>query len=336
MNRLKWIAAAVALVVLAVLPLQSTPYLNSQLALVAVYAVVILGLNLVTGYAGQISLGQSAFFGLGAYAGAITTVAGWPAVASFALACLLPAVVGALVALPAVRLRGHALAMVTLALPVVAVPLAKRLEPLTGGSQGLTVPGGGAPQWTGLDADQWTYYVVLAVAAVLFGLAYNLVRGRLGRALALVKSNDVVAASMGVSPRNVKVMAFTVAALYAGAGGYLYVLVVRFVSPESLELILGVTLLCSMVVGGMGSIFGAVLGGLFYVYAPVVAGGVSTQQSALLYGACLLLVIFFAPRGVAGALYALARRVLGRRTPRPPEGPHDDAVPTNRVEGARA
>lgn len=297
-------------VVLTVLPLVATPYANLQVTLIAVYAVAILGLNLVTGYAGQISLGQSAFFGLGAYCGAIATArAGWPLPASFLLACLLPAALGGLVAIPAVRLRGHALAIVTLALPVVGVPLAKRYIDLTGGSQGLTTTMRQVPDWAaGLDPDQWGYYVVVSVSAVLFALARNAVTGRVGRALAIIRHNEVVAAAMGVSPRRYKALAFCVAATYGGAAGWLYVYTVGFISPDTLDLLLGVNLLCSMIVGGMGSVLGALLGGAFYVAVPVLTGEVSPARSSLLYGAVLLVVVFFAPGGLAGALTRLTRR----------------------------
>jgi branched-chain amino acid transport system permease protein len=320
----RWLSAAAlapAVIVLAVLPYHVTPYTNLQLALVATYAVAVLGLNLVSGYAGQISLGQSAFFGLGGYAAAIATVrAGWPWPASFLLACVLPAAVGLLVAIPAVRLRGHALAILTLALPLVAVPLAKRYTELTGGSEGLSAPLAQAPAWTGLDTDQWTYYVVLATAAVLFLLARNAVTGRLGRALSVIRENEVVAVSVGVSPRRYKALAFAIAAAYGGAAGWLYVYTVGFISPVELDLLLSIGLLSVMIVGGRGSILGSLLGGVLFVYIPVLAGTVSPARTTLLYGAILLLVLVFAPGGLARAVHRIGER-LARLRPRRPSGP---------------
>ena len=254
-------ALAVGIVVLAMLPLNSTPYTNYQIALVATYAVAILGLNLVSGYAGQISLGQSAFFGLGAYCAAIATVrAGWPLPASFLLACALPAAVGLLVAIPAVRLRGHGLAIFTLALPLIGVALAKRFIGLTGGSEGLSARISRAPAWTGLDTDQWTYYVVLAIAGALFLLARNMVTGRLGRALSTIRENEVVAVSMGISPQKYKALAFAMAAAFGGAAGWLYVYTIGFVSPVEMEFLLSINLLAMMIVGGMGSVLGSLSG----------------------------------------------------------------------------
>lgn len=311
----RWLRAAAlaaGVVVLAMLPLNSTPYTNYQIALVATYAVAILGLNLVSGYAGQISLGQSAFFGLGAYCAAIATArAGWPLPASFLLACALPAAVGLLVAIPAVRLRGHGLAIFTLALPLIGVALAKRFTGLTGGSEGLSAPVKRAPAWTGLDTDQWTYYLVLAIAAALFLLARNMVTGRLGRALSTIRENEVVAVSMGISLQRYKALAFAMAAAYGGAAGWLYVYIIGFVSPVELEFLFSINLLAMMIVGGMGSVLGSLLGGVLYVYVPIVAGTVDPVRTTLFYGAILLLVLFFAPGGIARALHRAGDRLGG-------------------------
>lgn len=309
------VAVVAAAAVLLIIPQQATPYDNLQISLVAVWAVVIAGLNLLTGYAGQISLGQAAFFGMGAYASAITAVHGWPTPLCFVLAFLLPAVVGALVAIPAVRLRGHALAMITISLPLVAVPLAKRFDGLTGGSQGLTAPIGAAPAWSGLADDQWAYHVVLVVAAILLALAHIAVRGRTGRALALIRTSEVAAVATGIPVRRFKVVIFALAAAYGGAGGFLYVYCVRFVSPESLDFLLGITLLCSLVVGGLRSTTGSVVAAGFYVYTPTLVGDINPEKSSLIYGLVLLLVLLFAPAGITGAARGLWRngRALARK-----------------------
>jgi branched-chain amino acid transport system permease protein len=303
-RRLRWAGLVAVVVVLAVVPFSSTPYTNYQLALVATYGVAILGLNLVSGYAGQISLGQSAFFGLGGYCAAIATVrADWPLPASFLLACVLPAAVGLLVAIPAVRLRGHGLAIFTLALPLIGVALAKRFVGLTRGSEGMGAQLARAPAWTGLDTDQWTYYVVLTIAAALFLLARNAVTGRVGRALSIVRGNETVAVSIGISLHRYKALAFAMAAGYGGAAGWLYVYTIGFISPVEMDLLVSINLLAMMVVGGMGSVLGSLVGGVLYVYLPVLAGTVSPVRTTLWYGAMLLLVLFFAPGGIARALH---------------------------------
>ncbi|MGH3389816.1 MAG: branched-chain amino acid ABC transporter permease, partial [Actinomadura sp.] len=162
------LAGVAAFVMLALLPLSASPYMNLQIALIGAYAVAIRGLDVLTGHAGQASLGQSAFFGLGAYTAVYGFGHGWSAGVSLLAAVVMTGVVGAALALPAVRLRGFAFGTITLAAPVIAVPLANRLTGVTGGSQGLTVSALAAPEWTGLADDQWHYYVVLGIAAVAF------------------------------------------------------------------------------------------------------------------------------------------------------------------------
>ncbi|MBC7702493.1 MAG: branched-chain amino acid ABC transporter permease [Rhodoferax sp.] len=306
---LMWIVVAA---VVAIIPLSATTYSNSQLSLVVSFAVAILGLNLVTGYAGQVSLGHSAFLGLGAYSAAIATAAGWPAPAAFAMACLVSGAVGLLVGLPALRLGGHSLAMVTLALPVVAVPLAKRLTSLTGGSTGISATPLHAPAWTGLAPDQWSFYVLAALAAFMFFLAGNLTRGRLGRALSLIRVNETVAASVGVPVYAYKVQAFVCAALFGGVAGFMYVCAIGFMSPESLNLLIGLNLLIAMVVGGMRSLLGSLIGGAFYVFLPELVSYAGTTRSGVINiatGICVLLVIFLSRGGAASIVSRIWKRI---------------------------
>ena len=300
------------LVVLAIVPLSATPYTNYQLSLVGTFAVAILGLNIVSGYAGQISLGQSAFMGVGAYAAAFGVAHGWPVVLSFVVAALLPAAIGALVAIPAVRLRGNALAVVTIILPIIAVPLAKRYAGVTGGSEGRSVDWAHVPSGTGLEDDQWRYYLVLVVAAVLFLLGRNILSGRIGRAFAIVRTNEAVASAMGISAHRYKVVAFTIAACYGGAAGFLYVLVVQFASPDLLNFQVAINMLAALVIGGFANLWGAVIAGLFYVYVPVVAGAVDPSRTNIFYGAVVLVVLFIVPGGVSGGIVRLVRALLAR------------------------
>ena len=293
-------------VFLLVAPLVSTPFMNYQLSLVAVYGVAILGLNIVMGYAGQVSLGQSAFLGLGAYVAAFGILNDWPIPLVFLLSCLIPALVGMLVALVAARLQGLALAMVTISLPIIGVPLAKRFSDFTGGSQGSTVSWLKAPDWSGLASDQWRYYIVFAIAAVLFILGRNLTKGRIGRAFGIVRTNEAVAVSMGVSPYRTKVLAFTIASLFGGAAGFLYIAIVQFTSPETMSFHNSINLVVAMVIGGSASIIGTVLGAAYFVFLPVIAGEIDPTQTAFISGAVLLAVLFLLPHG----LVSLPRRVL--------------------------
>jgi branched-chain amino acid transport system permease protein len=311
----RWLRPAAYLVlavVLVAVPQFASPFTNLRLTLILVYGVAILGLDVLVGRAGQVSLGQSAFLGLGAYAAAYAFGHGWGPVAALALAVALSGVVAVLAAIPAVRLKGFAFGIITLALPVFAVPLANRLVELTGGSQGLGVVATTVPEWTGQADDQWRVYLVGAVAAVVFWLVHNLLSGRLGRALAAIRVNEAMAAATGVSVHRYKVLAFTVAGLCGGVAGWLYLITEQFVSPAVLQLNLSVSLLVALVVGGTRSPLGALLGAAFLVLVPDLTDNISPGRSYLINGVCLLLVLFFFPGGLAGALRRLVRWVRGR------------------------
>ena len=252
----RWAALLLLLVVFVVAPLQLSEFTNQTLARIGVFAVAVLGLNVVMGYTGQVSLGHIFFVGLGAYITAYGVTNGWNIVATFALACLIPAVAGLLVALAAARLGGLAIAMVTIALPIVGVPVAKRLSDLTGGSEGTSTSFAHAPAGTGLFDDQWQLYIVLVIGGIVFLLTRNLVRGKYGRAFAIVKGNENVASSMGISPYRYKVLAFTIASLIGGVSGFLYMVVIQYTSPETLSFGHSIELVAAMVIGGSASIVG--------------------------------------------------------------------------------
>lgn len=304
-----WAAGIGVAVILFFVPLFATPFTNLQLSLIVAYGVAILGLDVLTGHAGQASLGQSAFFGLGAYATAAGFEHGWPAIAGLAVAIGLSGLIGVLAAVPAVRLRGFAFGIITLALPVVAVPLAVRLQSLTGGSQGLATDSVRAPAWSGLADDQWRYYVIVVVGAIAFLLVRNLLVGRIGRGLASVRTNETMAAATGVPVQRYKVLAFTVAALCGGVAGWLYLVAVQFISPDSLQLTLAISLLASLVVGGIRSRLGALIGAAFYVLVPDITDKLTPGRSYLVSGVVLLVVLFFFRGGIAGALKLWASRV---------------------------
>jgi branched-chain amino acid transport system permease protein len=304
------------LVVLVVAPLELPVFTNQRLASIGVFAVAVLGLNVVMGYTGQVSLGQIFFLGLGAYVTAYGITNGWNIVLVFVLACLIPAVVGLLVALAAARLGGLAIAMVTVALPIVGVPLAKRLSDVTGGSEGLSTSFAKAPASTGLFDDQWQLYLVLLIGGIVFLLTRTLVRGKYGRAFAIVKSNENVASSMGISPYRYKVLAFTIASLIGGISGFLYMVVVQYTSPETLSFPHSIDLVAAMVIGGSGSIAGSILGGIYYVLVPQLTNAVDPSLTALLQGAILLAVLFVLPGGLVSLPRALTRLWRGPRAGR--------------------
>ncbi|GAA1996283.1 branched-chain amino acid ABC transporter permease [Microbacterium ulmi] len=352
-----WVRAAVGVAiaaVLVILPLTSAPFTNQTITRIAVFAVAVLGLNVVMGYAGQVSLGQIFFVGVGAYAAAITirsdwgmALGFWGVVVGFVLAVVLSGVLGLIVSLAAARLRGLAIAMVTVALPIVGVPVAKRMSDLTGGSQGISARVFGAPEWTGLDNDQWQYYVVMTIGAAVFALTFFLVRGKYGRAFAIVKENEAVAASMGISPYRYKVLAFTTASMLGGVAGFLYLVAIQFTSPDTLSFGHSIELVIATIVGGAGSIVGSILGGVYYVLVPQLTNAVNPNSTAVVQGVVVLVVLFFLQGGLASLPRAIRRLVRRGRgsdvsasaatAPRNPdaEPPPDDAASSTRENRER-
>jgi branched-chain amino acid transport system permease protein len=301
------------------LPFVASGYHLFQFSQVLIYAIALLGLNLLTGYNGQISLGHGAFFAIGAYTTAILmTKAGMPYWATIPFAALICFVAGFLFGLPALRLEGLYLALATFALAVATPQLLnfKGFDAWTGGSQGLQLAKPHAPFALPLTSDQWLYFFCLAWAALLFWAASNLVRGRIGRAIVAIRDHPIAAETMGVNTSFYKAMCFGVSALYAGVAGALGAIVVGFVSPDSFELFLSLSFLVGIVVGGLASISGVLFGALFIEFVPNYADQLSNlfgeSAKALpgaIYGALLLALMYAMPAGVAGVIGAAARRL---------------------------
>jgi branched-chain amino acid transport system permease protein len=308
-GRTRWIATGVLLVVIAVVPIYATPYLNYQLSLVAVWAVAILGLNFISGFIGQLSLGQSAFVGIGAYAAVFAVQQGWPDILVFLFSCAVSGAVGLIIALPAARLRGHGFALVSLALPIVAIPLANRFQDFTGGAAGRSVTWLHAPGGVGLADDQWRFYVIALIAVVFFLFGRNFVRGKFGRALQLVRDDELVASANGIDGYRYRVLAFTMSSIFAGAAGFMYLLAVQYVTPNTMSFLSSLYMVAALVIGGRASVVGSLFGGVFYVLVPVLAGQVNASQTTLIYGAILLVVLFLVPNG----LVSVPDRIAGLR-----------------------
>ena len=316
------LAAAIVLVLalLVLLPFLVKGYRVFQFNLVLVYAIAILGLNLLTGYNGQISLGHGAFYAVGAYTAAILMDrAGLPYWATWPLASLLCFGMGVLVGFPALRLGGHHLAVATLALALATPQLLKHksLEPWTGGVQGIVLNKPEPPftfHWMGqpLNADRWLYFVLLGVAALVFLLAWNLLHGRTGRALVAIRDHPIAASAMGINLPLYKSTAFGVSAAITGLAGALGASVVAFVSPDSFTPALSILLLVGMVVGGLASMAGPLFGAMFIQYVPNLADQLSKSAPAAIYGTLLIGLMYLMPTGVMGWVHVLwSRHVAG-------------------------
>ena len=301
--------AITAIVIAALLaPLFVRGFVTFQLTLVMVYGLAILGLNLLTGFNGQFSLGHSAFYGIGAYTAAIL-MDRWdvPYYATLPAAGAVCFVVGFLFGFPALRLQGIYLALATFALATAMPQILKfdPLSPFTGGVQGIVILKPDPPFGLPLDADQWLYYFTLAVLLVMFWAAANLIRSRSGRAIMAIRDSPIAAAAMGIDTALYKTVTFGVSALYTGVAGALGAIAVQFVAPDSFTFLLSIQLLVGLVIGGVGSIPGSLVGGVFVLFVPNIAEAVSTGLAGAIYGAIMLLVIFVMPSGAAGfARYA--------------------------------
>jgi len=310
--------AAVLLAIACALPFALPGYAVFEATLVITYAVALLGLNLLTGFNGQISLGHGAFFALGAYAAAmLMEQAGWPYWTTLPTVALLGATLGWLFGRPALKLDGIYLALATFALGVATPQLLKYkgLEAWTGGSGGLVLMKPEAPFGLPLNADQWLYFFCLAVAATLFAAVHNLLRGSIGLNIVAVRDHPIAAQAMGVDNARIKTLAFGASALCTSVGGALSAIVVQFVAPDSFSIFLSITLLVGAVVGGLSSLPGAVYGAMFIQFVPRVSEQVSKSAPWAVYGAILIVLVLLWPTGVAGAVRHLKIRFLARSKP---------------------
>jgi branched-chain amino acid transport system permease protein len=313
--RQRSVGVIVVLVVALALPLFLSNFRLFQFTQVGVYAIALLGLNVLTGYNGQISLGHGAFYALGAYTTAIM-IDQWsvPYPLTIVAAGVLCLVAGFLFGIPALRLEGLYLALATFALALAIPQILKYFEHWTGGSQGIVLSKPNAPWGLKLSADQWLYFVTLGVLVVLFLLARNLLGGRTGRAIVAIRDNPIAAQAMGVNTALYKSLTFGVSAAYTGIAGALSALAIAFVAPDAFNVFLSITLLVGIVVGGLASISGAIFGAIFIQFVPNWAQDISKAAPWAIYGIFLILFMYGMPFGIAGALRRVMVRAVRRGT----------------------
>jgi len=312
---------------------------NFNLATGAAMSIVLLGLSFLTGASGQISLGNGAFMGVGAFTMAIWANhhAATPIVFSLLIAVASGALVGLLLGLPATRLRGPYLAGMTLAFAVAFTFILSSFSSWTGGDSGLQLPTAWiAPRWldgffhAGTSPLTTTTLYITDVAIVVAGVAFffmaNLFASRTGRSMRLIRDNDVAAELVGVSLPRARVVAFIVSSAYAALGGALLTVIDNSVSPSTYTFALSVTILSLIVIGGIGTISGALIGGVIYAFSTSVIswltnhtglnpqGNVASQLNGIIFGGLLILTMLFAPFGIAGAVRHLWHRMRSRST----------------------
>jgi branched-chain amino acid transport system permease protein len=292
-----------------VLPFVLSSYHLFQATQVLVYAIVLLGLNILTGYNGQISLGHGAFYAIGAYTTAIlldkTGVPYWATIPLAGAICL---GAGFLFGLPALRLEGLYLALATFALSVATPQILKykAWEHYTGGVQGIVITKPDAPGGLPLDSDQWLYFFCLAWTLPLFVVGWNLLRGRTGRAMVAIRDHPLAAATMGINTAMYKSLTFGVSAMFTGVAGGLSALVAQFVSPDSFAFFpTSISFLVGIVVGGIGSISGAIFGAIIIEFIPNYADQISKAAPWAVYGIFLIVFMYVMPTGIAGLIRML-------------------------------
>ena len=299
--------APIALLVLILgallLPALVSGFRLYQFTQVLIYAIALLGLNMLTGFNGQISLGHGAFYGIGAYTAAIM-MDRWDisylwTIPTAGLICL---IVGFLFGRPALRLEGLYLALATFSLALAVPQILKYFEHWTGGSQGIVLSKPKAPFGIKLTEDQWVYLFTLGVTVVLFVLAWNLLRGRVGRAIVAIRDNHIAAEAMGVNNALYKSVTFGVSAAYTGIAGALSALAVAFVAPDTFNVFLSITFLTGIVIGGFATISGAIWGALFIQFVPNWAQDISKAAPWAIFGLFLIGFMYVMPRGIAGFL----------------------------------
>jgi branched-chain amino acid transport system permease protein len=305
------VGTAATLVVFAALvisPLFVKNFIIFQMTMVLIYAIAILSLNLLTGGSGQFSLGQSAFYAVGAYtAGILMEHFGVNYVLTLPAAGIICFIFGFLFGFPALRLSGVYLALATFALAVAMPQLLKLgvFEHWTGGVQGLVITKPDAPFGLKMSQDMWLYYFTLAISAAIYILAVNLLRSRSGRAMMAIRDNQIAASAMGVDLPLYKTLAFGISAAFTGIAGALGAIVVQFVAPDSFTIQLAIAIFVGMVVGGVGWLPGSLVGAAFIVFVPNVAEHISKGLSGAVFGVFLFAVIFLLPHGARQVAYTV-------------------------------
>ena len=331
---IRGVVIAAIVVLVAFIPRLVGEFRLSQFTYVGIYFIALLGLNILTGYNGQISLGHGAFMAIGGYAATVMILgqkgfellgqhpsrvlpeSGMRPIFAIPLAGLITGVIGYLFGIPALRLAGVSLALATFAVAVSLPSLAKRFEHLTGGGGGLSLPLPSTPFGLDVSTSHWLYYEAWICAGILFVVAWILVRGRLGRAWRSIRDGEIAAVSSGVSPAAYKTLAFGVSAAFAGVAGALFVIQNAYINPDTFPLALSILLLASVVIGGLGSLSGVLVGALVIeflpIYAqdpPVVSFAFAQEASPVAFGIVLILIVVLLPGGAAGLIRRIGRSI---------------------------
>ncbi len=309
---------ALIIVAVAVLPMVVPSFVVFDFLYVAAYAIAILGLIVLTGMNGQISLGHGAFMALGGYVAAILAHnAGWPYWIGVPLAAISSGAFGIVIGLIALRLAGVYLALATFSLAVATPSFLKHYKQITGGFGGMSLDAVQAPAWFHFGGQNWLYYVTWTVTGVAFLLSAWLVQGKFGRALRALRDNPIAAVSFGVNPYYYKTLAFGWSAALAGVAGAFLAIATAFVSPDTFTFALSITLLIGAVLGGILTFWGALVGALVIEFLPLIAQQINAAAPSVVYGVTLILMMLFVPDGIVGGVQRLIRRFVHAKPSQP-------------------
>lgn len=325
----RWPAAAAWVVVLVLATLAPLYILGKfptlEWSYVFAFLIAMVGLNLLTGFCGQISLGNSAFMAIGGYSTAILTVTWhWNYLVTIPVAALLSAVGGVCLGIPALKLRGLYLGLATFALAISTPTVIRHFDQLTGGNQGLSIPPATDPFGLvaagQLTSEQWLYYLGLGLAVALLLFSRAALMSDVGRAFKAIRDSETAAVASGVSLTYYKTLAFGLSAFYAGVAGSLDAINTAYVSPGSFDVNLSLALVVGAVIGGLGTQIGPILGAAFTVWSPIYAQAIFKARPDIVFGVLLILLMYTMPSGLAGGLlrgwgWYLRRRHAGRRQP---------------------
>jgi branched-chain amino acid transport system permease protein len=305
-----WIVASI---ILLLLPLFLGKYTIFLLSMLAIYALVSLGLNLLMGYTGQIAAGHAGFLALGAYFTAIfgENLQWLPCPVILLLAGIFTGIIGFLLGIPILRLKGFYIAMATLAFGVVVSEVILQWSSLTNGDNGLNVPVATIAGFA-FDSDYKLYYLIIPVTLLMTILAKNLVKGYIGRAFIALRESEIAAQTIGIDLARFKTIAFAISAFYTGVAGGLFAYLITFLSPDAFTIELSVDFIAMIVIGGMGSILGSIIGAVILTGMQQILAGLLDLQ-ILIFGLSLIVFMIFMPRGISGMIYNLKERFVSSR-----------------------
>ena len=303
----------IAVVILLLAPLFLGKYTIFLLSLLAIYALVALGLNLLMGYTGQIAAGHAGFLALGAY---FTAIIGeklqWlPCPVILLLAGIFSGAIGFLLGIPILRLKGFYIAMATLAFGVVVSEIILQWSSLTGGDDGFSVPTARIAGFA-FDSDFKLYYLIIPVTLIMTLLARNLVNGYIGRAFIALRESEIAAQTIGIDLARYKTIAFAISAFYTGVAGGLFAYLITYLSPDAFTIELSVDFIAMIVIGGMGSILGSIIGAVILTGMQQVLAGLLDLQ-IFIFGLSLIVFMIFMPRGITGMIYDLKEKYVNSR-----------------------